>query len=127
MALTLPSVRPARVEAVGAAGPETASFHLGDQADLRIAVARIQRWPWLREGSDIDRSMIATIVSELGSNILKYAGRGALSVSRLTHERGVDIEIRAEDRGPGIADVALALQEHFSTGGEGHQERAGRR
>lgn len=115
--MTAPSLRPAPVEAVGAAGPETTSFHLADQADLRIAVARIQRWPWLREGSDIDRSMIATIVSELGSNILKYAGRGAVSVIRLAHERGVDIEIRAEDRGPGIADVALALQEHYSTGG----------
>lgn len=104
-------------EAVRGTAAETESFHLADQTDLRIAVARTQRLALLREGSDIDRSMIATIVSELGSNIVKYSGRGAVRISRLERDEGVDIEIRAEDRGPGIPDVQLALQEHYSTGG----------
>ena len=92
-------------------------FHIADPADLRIAVARTLRLELLRGGSEVDRSMIATIVSELGTNIVKYAGRGTVQIRRLEGDEGVDIEVRAEDHGPGIPDVPLALQEHYSTGG----------
>lgn len=115
--MTLEPASAAFDESPRGASVESESFHLADQTDLRIAVARVQRLPLLREGSDIDRSMIATIVSELGSNIVKYSGRGAVRISRLERDDGIDIEIRAEDRGPGIPDVQLALQEHYSTGG----------
>jgi anti-sigma regulatory factor (Ser/Thr protein kinase) len=96
---------------------ESESFRLLNDGDLRVAVARTQRLDLLRGGSDIDRSMIATIVSELGSNIVKYAGRGALRLERLERDGFIDIDIWAEDTGPGIADIDLALQEHYSTGG----------
>ena len=96
---------------------ESESFRLLNDGDLRVAVARTQRLDLLRGGSDIDRSMIATIVSELGSNIVKYAGRGALRLERLERDGFIDIDIWAEDAGSGIADIHLALQEHYSTGG----------
>ena len=96
---------------------QTEYFSINDSADLSSAVLRTARLPLLQEGSDVDRSMIATMVSELGSNIVKYARRGTLRVCRTEHHGDVDIDIWAEDSGPGIADVDLALQDHFSTGG----------
>lgn len=61
--------------------------------------------------------MIATAVSELARNILKYADRGEIRVRRVQRDRGPGLEIEAEDRGPGIEDVDEALLDHFSSGG----------
>lgn len=94
----------------------TAYFSLCDSADLSAAVVTTVRLPLLKEASEVDRAMIATMMSELGSNIVKYAKRGVLRVCRTEYQGGVDIDIWAEDNGPGIADLALAMQDHYSTG-----------
>jgi len=94
----------------------TAYFTINDKADLSAAVVLASRLPLLKEGSEVDRTMIATIVSELGSNIIKYASRGVLRLCRTEYQGEVDIDIWAEDHGPGIPDVARAMQDHFSTG-----------
>ena len=54
-------------------------------------------------------------VAELGRNILTYAGSGEI-VLRPAHagsRRGISVVAR--DRGPGIPDVPLALQDGYST------------
>ena len=96
---------------------QVAAFYLFEKMDLTIAKAGTAKLPMLRDLSDEERAIIVTIVSELGSNILKYASPGTLRVTRVTHADAVDIEIQAEDRGPGIPDMALAMSEHYSTGG----------
>jgi len=59
---------------------------------------------------------LATATSELATNILKYAGSGWITVRQLdTERRGVEVVV--QDHGPGIADVALAMRDHVSTGG----------
>ncbi len=98
-------------------GAQVAVFYLYEKIDLEITKARTSKLPMLRDLPDAERSIIVTIVSEFGSNILKYASRGTLQVTRVTHADAVDIEIQAEDRGPGIPDMALAMNEHYSTGG----------
>ncbi len=69
-------------------------------------------------GFDEARSrMIATAVSELARNILKYAGTGEI---RLRHVKGPTrrgIEIEGVDQGPGIADTESAMRDHFSSSG----------
>jgi serine/threonine-protein kinase RsbT len=64
-------------------------------------------------GSDL--TVIATAISELGRNILTYAGNGDIVLRRahLGSKRG--IAVVARDEGPGIPDVALAVQDGFST------------
>jgi serine/threonine-protein kinase RsbT len=59
-------------------------------------------------------SALAIAVSELASNIVRHAGEGTVSLTRLETPRG--LEVVASDRGPGIADVELALQDGFSRG-----------
>lgn len=60
--------------------------------------------------------MIVTIVSELATNIVKYAQRGMIRLARTEQFGGVDIDVWAEDHGPGIVDVERALKDHFTTG-----------
>ncbi len=61
--------------------------------------------------------IIATAVSELVQNILKYAGSGEVIIVPLTQERRTGIEITVKDRGPGIADLDQAMQDDFSSSG----------
>ena len=62
------------------------------------------------------QTMIATAVSELATNIVKYAGRGFITVG-IIHQMGqFGIEIIAEDHGPGIIDRIKAMSDHYSTG-----------
>ncbi len=67
----------------------------------------------------VDQSRIATAVSELARNVVRYAtgSRGELRVRPLTQaDRGTGIEIVVSDEGPGIADVDVALREGFTSG-----------
>ena len=63
-----------------------------------------------------DVTMIATAISEVARNITSYAGCGAIRVSVQNREGRRALVIRAEDNGPGIADIDRALEDGFSTG-----------
>jgi anti-sigma regulatory factor (Ser/Thr protein kinase) len=91
-------------------------FEIARALDLQAAVLRCQRSALLYGATDLERSVIATIVSELGSNVLKYAGRGSVEMRRVRRGTAIDVEITVSDTGPGIADVALALTDHYSSG-----------
>ena len=92
-------------------------FPISSDIDLHIAVARTPHLELLAGCPSVDRSMIATVVSELGRNILKYAQRGHIRLRRIETGGQVDVEIVAQDAGPGIADIDAAMQDHFSSGG----------
>lgn len=67
------------------------------------------------QGSDL--TVIATAISEVARNILEYAGRGEIILrADITPNGRRGISIAAEDEGPGIPNVALAMQDGFSTG-----------
>jgi anti-sigma regulatory factor (Ser/Thr protein kinase) len=95
---------------------DTERFDLARPLDLQLAVLRSQRSALLRGASDLERSIVATIVSELGSNVLKYASGGTVELRRVRHDGAAGVEITARDAGPGIPDVDLALSDHYSTG-----------
>ncbi len=61
--------------------------------------------------------MIATAVSELANNIIKYAGRGEVLMDRIVAGSRTGMEIIARDKGPGIEDIQKAMEDHYSTGG----------
>jgi anti-sigma regulatory factor (Ser/Thr protein kinase) len=67
----------------------------------------------------VDQSRIATAVSELARNVVRYASgsRGEVLINVLsTPELGRGIQIVVRDEGPGIANVDQALRDGFSTG-----------
>jgi serine/threonine-protein kinase RsbT len=63
-----------------------------------------------------DPTLIATAISEVARNITSYAGRGAIRVAIAEREGREALVVRAEDEGPGIADVERALEDGYSTG-----------
>ncbi|MGA9675503.1 MAG: ATP-binding protein [Mycobacterium sp.] len=63
-----------------------------------------------------DVTMIATAISEVARNITSYAGHGAVRVSVADREGRQALVIRAEDEGPGIADIERAMEDGYSTG-----------
>lgn len=63
-----------------------------------------------------DVTRIVTAASEMARNAFKYAGGGVMHWRQLDEPGRAGIELRFIDRGPGIADVQLALQEGYSTG-----------
>jgi serine/threonine-protein kinase RsbT len=65
--------------------------------------------------SATDAALLTTAISELARNILTYAGSGEVVIRTTTRGAKRGIVVVAEDRGPGIPDVGLALQDGYST------------
>jgi len=61
--------------------------------------------------------MIATAVSELANNIVKYAGSGEILMTRIIAGSRMGMEVMARDRGPGIEDIQKAMADHYSSSG----------
>lgn len=62
-----------------------------------------------------EQFLIATAVSELATNVVRYAGKGII-VLRIIHDgERTGLEVVAHDSGPGIADIGLAMQANYST------------
>ena len=67
--------------------------------------------------SIVDLAIIATAISELARNALRYAAQGEIAVRLLEDGARRGIAIIASDDGPGISNVGQALQDGFSTSG----------
>lgn len=62
-------------------------------------------------------TLLATAISEVARNIVSYAGRGEIVLSTVKQGARTGIVVVATDQGPGIRDIALAMQDGYSTGG----------
>lgn len=65
--------------------------------------------------SATDMTLIATAVSEVTRNIVKFAERGEVVFTVVTQERRRGIQVVARDVGPGIEDPDEAMRDGFST------------
>jgi serine/threonine-protein kinase RsbT len=88
-----------------------------NEMDVRQVVLESTRYAQEAGFAEAPSRMIATAVSELVRNILKYAGSGQFRLRRVEGPgvRGVEVEVW--DHGPGIADVDAAMRDHFSSSG----------
>jgi anti-sigma regulatory factor (Ser/Thr protein kinase) len=67
--------------------------------------------------SQTESRSLGTVVSELATNILKYADRGSVALEEVRTARARGLQVTAMDQGPGIEDVDQALSDHYSSGG----------
>ena len=58
---------------------------------------------------------IGIIVSELGTNIIKYGVEGTIEIYLIIETRG--LKIIAKDKGEGISNVAFALKDNYTDSG----------
>jgi serine/threonine-protein kinase RsbT len=63
-----------------------------------------------------DVTMVSTAISEVARNITSYAGRGEVRVGVAEREGRTALVVRAEDDGPGIADIDRAMEDGYTTG-----------
>jgi len=64
-----------------------------------------------------DATLIATAISELARNIVRYAKSGEIRLTVINGSARQGIQLVAQDRGPGIPDIPQALRDGFSTSG----------
>lgn len=67
--------------------------------------------------SPSDLTVLATAISEVARNILSHANHGEVSVRIIERGNRRGVVVVARDQGPGIADVALAMEDGYSTSG----------
>ena len=65
----------------------------------------------------VDQTKLVTAASELARNTIQHGGGGhvVLEVVSDGHRRGVRLAF--EDKGPGIADIQLAMKDGYTTAG----------
>lgn len=85
--------------------------------DVALSILEIREMAKRLDMSAAASAALATAVSELVTNVTKYADTGLISMRPAVQIRRPGIEVIVEDRGPGIADIEEAMQENVSTGG----------
>lgn len=99
--------------------PEGAlEFAIRRESDITLAAMTVASSPrYLQAFPRDERGVIGTVVSELATNIIKYAGHGVVRIEPLFQDGKPGVRVQAVDHGPGIADLDAALRDGFSTGG----------
>jgi len=70
--------------------------------------------------STTEATVVATAVSEIARNIVRFARRGEVTITVLQDDGAAGVMVVAQDAGPGIDDIDLALTEgHTTYGGLG--------
>src|SRR5689334_11227636 len=64
----------------------------------------------------VDQTKVVTASSELARNTLDYGGGGKFHLDVLENGSKSGIRLIFEDQGPGIADIAQALTDGFTSG-----------
>ncbi len=67
--------------------------------------------------SATEATVIATAISEIARNIVRFARRGEVTSTLLTEDGATGIMVVAQDTGPGIADIDLAFRDGYTTYG----------
>jgi len=64
----------------------------------------------------VNQTKLITAASELVRNMLRYGNGGEVLIEIVSRGRDNGIRLTFTDKGPGIADISLALKDGFSTG-----------
>ena len=85
------------------------------EVDVYVAISRGRAMATALGFDEIDRTRIEIVILELTRNILAHAGTGELHLDILEENGRRGMVVQAQDSGPGIADIALAMRDGYST------------
>ena len=86
-------------------------------SDVVLVRQAVRSWAVAQGLGLVDQTKIVTAASELGRNTIQYGGGGQARVAIVQEGSRRGLRLEFIDRGPGIADVALALTDGYTTGG----------
>lgn len=64
---------------------------------------------------EVSQVLIATVVSELSTNIVRYAITGDIGLKIIKQHNKIGIELKASDNGPGIENIDKAIEDNYTT------------
>jgi serine/threonine-protein kinase RsbT len=88
---------------------------IGREVDVYVAIGRGRSIADALGFDMIDRTRIEIVILELTRNLLAHAGGGTLQLEHVEQAGRVGVAIVARDKGPGIADIDLAMRDGYST------------
>ena len=92
------------------------TFPIRSSDDI-VKVRQITReWALMQAFSLVDQTKIVTAASELARNTLEHGGGGEVRIQALQEGMRRGVRLTFSDQGPGIADLAKALKDGFTTG-----------
>ena len=99
--------------------PAETTMEISTEDDIVAARQQARLMARALEFGMVDQSRIATAVSELTRNVLRYAtnSTGRIVIREKHNGDVVGIEIIVADDGPGIANMDEVLREGYSSGG----------
>jgi serine/threonine-protein kinase RsbT len=65
----------------------------------------------------VDQTKVVTAASEIARNAIQHGGGGHVTVEVVTEGARTGLRLTFEDRGPGIADIQLAMKDGYSSAG----------
>ena len=95
---------------------KTETIPIKSSSDVVMVRQRVRVLAIEMKFSLVEQTKIVTAASELGRNTLEHGGGGSLELAVITNGARRGICLRFIDQGPGIADVALALKDGYTSG-----------
>jgi serine/threonine-protein kinase RsbT len=83
--------------------------------DVWLAVGAVVAAARELEIVEAERVRLETVISEMAHNVLLHGGGGSIAVESTNEQGRCGLRIRAQDAGPGIPDISLALQDGYTT------------
>ena len=84
--------------------------------DIVIVRQKVRSWAVELTFGLVDQTKIVTAASELARNALTYGGGGSVRLQAFNDGPRKGLRLTFEDRGPGIADIELAMKDGYTTG-----------
>ncbi len=95
---------------------KTETVSIENENDVVTVRRRVKEWSGELRFSLVDQTKMVTASSELARNTLIYGGGGTATLEVLEQDGKKGLKVVFSDRGPGIADIDLAMRDGYTTG-----------
>jgi serine/threonine-protein kinase RsbT len=92
------------------------SIQILKEQDVILFRNRVKEFATKIGMSLLNQTKLITAASELVRNMLKYANGGVVILEIISRDRVTGVRLTFTDKGPGIADIRLAMKDGYSTG-----------
>lgn len=89
------------------------TLKINTEQDVIYAISKTKKFAEQKGMKNLNTMQLATIISELAYNIIKYAKNGFISIR--TDRNGITVV--AKDKGNGIKDINKAISDEYSSSG----------